>query len=205
MPLVCPSEPSRCRPLLVGLGHSEEGPRLGGRAPAGIMPGAPAPGATYFLTMPLAGDREFSVFLLFDFRAMAAGSGALHSTGLLEIVSHSHSVRGSRSPLDSPLSEHPILLLDDKDDLCRLDDGELIVEPSSKLGGRPYFIHGEPDLEDPVTAAMNAGYLQLLQLDFPSGRGNALVKGDWPFADGLLHILGRHPFEHKDWLWFWEY
>ena len=51
---------------------------------------------------------------------------------------------------------------------------------------------------------MAAGYLQILQLDFPGGGEDALVSGNWPFGDGMFHLFGKPPFDRDHWRWFFE-
>jgi hypothetical protein len=46
-------------------------------------------------------------------------------------------------------------------------------------------------------------YVLVAQFDFPHG-GDALVSGDWPFADGTFALFGREPFQGPDWRWYWS-
>src|SRR5262245_51844282 len=68
MKLHAPLARTRSRSFRIVDGPSEEGPRLGGRAPEGIVEGPPLDGASYLLTIPLASDPalELSVFLRGD-------------------------------------------------------------------------------------------------------------------------------------------
>ncbi|MEA2563075.1 MAG: hypothetical protein QOH06_4579 [Acidobacteriota bacterium] len=159
----------------------------------------------YLLSLPfsMAPSQELSLFLS-SFDELLPASGSLQEPGLIEVSLHALGPRRESGDYSSPLSEHPLLLQPAKDDWFVNDDGETVIESSHKLGGRPYFIQGEPDLENEVTKILDSGYLQILQLDFPGGGGDALVSGDWPFADGLFHLFGKPPFDRDHWRWFFE-
>ena len=47
-------------------------------------------------------------------------------------------------------------------------------------------------------------FVLVAQFDFPSGE-DALVAGDWPFADGMFSLFGRRPFGDQDWRWYWDF
>lgn len=202
MPLVWPSEKTECIPVLIGDGPSVSGPRLGGRSPEGIKA---RKGMEYLLTLPFSMDpaQELSLFIA-GFDEILPASGSLQEPGLIEVLLHSPAPRRASDESASSLSEHPLLLQPAKDDWFINDDGETVVESSHKLGGRPYFTQGESDLEDEVERILRSGYLQVLQLDFPGGGDDALVSGDWPFADGMFHLFGKPPFDRDHWRWFFE-
>ena len=196
-----------CIPFRVGEGPSERGPRLGGRAPDKVSPRLDAEGIKYFATLPLslAGEFEVSIFATYDFDTMSEVTGQVEMQGLVQLVVHEASKRGPDSSLKSPLSAHPLILGDPKLDVSRSEDGDPEVESSHKLGGRPALI-------EPSRAAKSLeklelqGFTQVAQVDFPVTEGDADVSGNWPFADGLFHILGRAPYRgDQDWRWFFEF
>ncbi|MEA2560180.1 MAG: hypothetical protein QOH06_1684 [Acidobacteriota bacterium] len=158
----------------------------------------------YLLTVPfLTPSQELSLFVA-GFDELLPANGSLQEPGLIEVFLHAPAPRRAPGEPASSLSGHPLLLHPVKDDWFVNDDGETVIESSHKLGGRPYFIQGEPVLEDEVTKILRSGYLQILQLDFPGGGGDTLVSGDWPFADGLFHLFGKPPFDRDHWRWFFE-
>ncbi len=194
-------ETTTCTPFVIGDGPSLSGPRLGGRAPEGVRARG---GMEYLLTVPfLTSAQELSLFVA-GFDELLPANGSLQAPGLIEVLLHTPAPRRASGEPASSLSEHPLLLQPVKDDWFVNDDGETVIESSHKLGGRPYFIQGEPDLEAEVAKILRSGYLQILQLDFPGGGGDALVSGDWPFADGLFHLFGSPPFDRDHWRWFFE-
>ena len=71
-------------------------------------------------------------------------------------------------------------------------------------GGSPYLVRETPDLRAQLDETAALGYLQILQIDFPTNEGDELVYGDWPFADGVFHLFGRPPFDSDAWRWLWQ-
>lgn len=207
MRLICPTSPSECIPVSVGLGPCEKGPRLGGRIPSGVTPKVLSKFTRYFLTIPLSVEPplEASIFLNFDFDEMLKASGKLGSPGLVEVITHEESHRGADTDWSSPLSEHPLVLHEPKADSMIDYLGETVAESCHKIGGTPYWVHPKAALFNEVNRMMSSGFLQILQIDFPGNKGDlGIVAGDWPFGDGMFHLLGKPPFGSRDWGWFWE-
>jgi hypothetical protein len=145
------------------------------------------------------------MFLSFDFRGMAGNAGVIHSSGkLFEAITHGASVRGNDSALISELPPHPIKHLPMCEDYVIDDDGSRIVESDHKLGGYPFIQDIGEGLPTAVAQAHEEGFFQVVQIDFP-GAKDGPVDGDWPFAGGIAHLLGREPLEECSWLCFWEY
>ena len=204
MRLMCSELAGKRRRITIGAGRSEEGPRLGGRAPQECAPSSRA--LRYLVTFPLTADgmEEASLFVDPDPDFVFGGNaGKVLQGPQLEVVRHHRSRRCKSSPFDSPVSEHPLLVADPKSDEV-VEDGAAVPYSGHKIGGRPYFVHGEPSLEDEVGSLLAAGYCHCLQLDFPGGEGDAEVSGAWPFGTGLLHVLCNVSGEGFSWRCFWE-
>jgi hypothetical protein len=203
MPLAFSDDPDECTPFNVGSGDSREGPRIGGRPPAGIEPSRHA-AARYFATLPLAdnGEEEISLFFPMNGDVVSAQSGIVHDDGI-DVVVHSPSRRGD-GPYPTPLPEHPLVMGSPKSDRVADDGGELVPESGHKLGGRPFLIQNERSLVEAVRTSILAGYRQVVQFDFPAGGGDAVFDGPWPFVDGMFNLMGRRVGSEWEWRWFWQ-
>ncbi len=196
-----------CIPLIIGDGKSDTGSRLGGQPPAGVIPSNVTPLTRYFCTIRIAEDPtlEVSVFLSFDFDRMADNAGSIQSSvKLFEVVTHGESIRSDQSALISELTPHPILHGLVCEDYLVDDDGSRIVRSDHKLGGYPFIQDIGEGLPDAVAQAHKEEYFQVVQIDFPGYRDGP-VAGDWPFAGGIVHLLGREPLEKCSWRCFWEF
>lgn len=203
MPLMCSELAGRIRRIVIGDGSSEYGARLGGRSPDGVTPTEPA--LRYVATFPLSADgtEEASLFVSPDPSFVFGGNmGRILRGSGIGVVRHTKSRRGSGSPFDSPMSEHPLVLAD-RDEDETVEEGVAVPYSGHKIGGRPYFVHGEPELEDEVNALLGDGFWQCIQLDFPGGDGDAAVSGPWPFGTGVVHVLCRLDGAFQ-WCAFWE-
>jgi hypothetical protein len=201
-----PLNPEQCLPMRVGKGPSEQGARLGGRAPVDVAPRRQNALSSYFATVPLTLEPtlEVSLFLSLDFDSMADAAGRLLHKELIEPVIHQPTRRGTSDWLTSSLPEHPLIIMEQTEDWV-VEGKERIILPGHKLGGRPYTIRKTQTLLAELQECNAQGFTQVLQLDFPVGADDATVAGDWPFADGMFHLLGRPPFASGDWRWFWEF
>jgi hypothetical protein len=94
--------------------------------------------------------------------------------------------------------------LEVSEDLIEGDDEEKVIRPNHKIGGRPHLVRETRDLVASLGRARDRGFSLIAQFDFPSGE-DALVSGDWPFADGMFALLGREPFGEQDWCWYWDF
>ena len=186
----CFASENKSRRLSVRGGDSTTGPRLGGRPPVGVVP--KNKGLSYLITLPWSEELEVSLFVDADAdfifsSAASVPSGPPH----YELIRHEPRPRGESGAYDSELSEHPILIGDLVDDAGELDfDGVRQPYSDHKIGGRPYFLQGEPELEDAVAALLADGFGHAIQLGFPGSPG-VDVRGTWPFGDGLFHVLVR--------------
>ena len=207
MPRLFSNGSGRCIPLVIGDGRSDSGSRLGGTPPAGIAPLNVTSLTKYFATIQISRDPvvEISVFLTFDFNEMADNAGVIHSSGrLVQFVTHAASARNDAPEILSDLSPHPIIHGTECEDWLVDDDGTQIVRAHHKLGGRPYVQYVGDGLPASLSQAEEAGYFQVVQIAFP-GAKNGDVDGDWPFADGIFHVLGKEPLDECSWRYFWEY
>ena len=147
---------------------------------------------------------EVSVFLSFDFDGMADNAGVIQSHGqLFEAVTHGESVRASDSEFESELTPHPLHYGRICEDFV-IDDGSRVVRSGHKLGGFPFIQDTGEGLPIAVAQAYEEGFFQIVQIDFPGARDGP-VKGNWPFAGGVFHLLGCEPLEECLWRGFWEY
>lgn len=207
----------RCRRFHVVDLPSASGPRLGGRAPAEIVPVRPRPVTRYLLTADAwwRSETEFSVFLHGTYEEFLALRGKVQLGGLVEVVVHGLSRRGSDSAYASELSEHKIVVDSEEDDVEAVeddsDDGddddedECRVEPISthKMDGCPYILRNV-NLSTKLCELARSGMVQVIQLDFPANPGDGNVSGNWPFGDGLFHLFADPKDSKRDWAWFWE-
>jgi hypothetical protein len=196
---------TKCIPFVIGEGPSEHGPRLGGVAPEGIKP--KVDGLRYFLTVPVdrPGEVMMSVFsdpsehFIFGGNAgkILAGSG-------VDVAFHGAVGRSKQSnACDSPLTPHPIVLLNEVADAQEEEGGEVVPNSANKLGGDPYLVERAGRLDEEVRQLLASGYRQSLQIDFPSAQ-DAAVSGDWPFGTGMFHVLTRQTDIGYEWRCFWE-
>jgi hypothetical protein len=96
-----------------------------------------------------------------------------------------------------------LVLGESSPDIVVVED-HLVPYSGHKMGGLPYFVEGEPSLEDPVQGLLRAGFVHLVQIDFPGNEGDADVSGPWPIGTGIIHLLARWNAEQFEWAWFWE-
>lgn len=210
MRLLCPDDPRICLPITVGSGSSEDGARLGGTPPKDVVPTKKREAARYFATLPLTADAgtEISIFLSFDFDEMARVSRRMLGPwdNLVEVVVHEKRSRNtSTNDFVSELSPHPLLIHGEAPDWF-VTGGEKVVESGHKIGGRPYLEQPRTQILDELQGVISTGFRQFVQLGFPSGAHDAPVAGDWPFADGIFHLLVKaNVKEHVEWRWFWEF
>jgi len=184
-------------PFVFSEAKAETGPRFGGPPPRGVFPtGADS---HYLVTVPnlQREDQEVSIYLNCDFDFILDNCGLLLADDSVEVIPHPKSPR-DRSR-EGHYLEYGLRLL-----APQVEASEEVFE-HHKLGGIPYLIHPyEDDLEIEVAKLVEAGYMQIVQLDFPAGGGDCLVAVSWPFADGIFHLLGKDPFEAGCFRWFWE-
>ncbi len=205
--LLCPEDELSCLPITVGSGTSDEGARLGGLPPAGISPTAKT--ARYFATLPLTFDRqmEVSIFLAFDFDRMANASRKVLTPAddLVEVIVHGAQRRASQSDFKSELSAHPLLIHGPSPDWF-VTGGEKVIESGHKIGGRPYMEQPSSSVLEQQEQMTAGGVRQFAQIGFPSGQHDAAVTGDWPFADGVFHLLVKeHARDQVEFWWFWDF
>jgi len=196
-----------CIPLVIGDGISDAGSRLGGFPPVGVTPRHITPSTRYFCTIRIDEEPvlEVSIFISFDFDRMADNAGIIQTEGeLFEVITHGESVRAQNSAFKSELTPHPILPRTMCDDYVVDDEGSRFVRSNHKLGGYPFIQDTSDGLPEAVGKAYEEAYFQVLQIDFP-GSDDGNIDGDWPFAGGIFHLLGREPLEECSWRCFWEY
>lgn len=210
MRLLFPDDDLVCMPITVATGDSEHGARLGGKPPEGLIPANRTEKSRFFATLPLAADGEIevSVFLSFAFDQMAEASRRVlgPANDLIEVVVHEKRPRATRATdLVSELSPHPLVIHGVSPDWF-ITGGARKIEPGHKIGGRPYVEQPRSSMLNEMQATMSAGFRQFAQIGFPSGQHDAPVAGDWPFADGVFHLLVKQDeAECLEWRWMWEF
>lgn len=205
MRLVSPSDPTRCVPFLISTGEGTEGAMLGGRAPDGISPTPGRESLRYFATVPITTSPSvFASIFVADLEALMEVRGGVSRPDLVRVVVHPSMERGPSSRFDSLLSEHSLLLAGPADDLTPDDDGVAAVRPGHKIGGTPHLVRRKAPLLDAIERLRRDRYVLVAQFDFPHGV-DAVVSGDWPFADGMFALFGREPFQEREWRWCWDF
>lgn len=208
MNLTFPADPQFCCPLHIGDGSNETGSRLGGKSPEGVRPQLIQEITKYFLTVEISKDSglELSIFLSFTFPDMIKNRCRPFQnsdTKMVQIVLHGASRRSEGLELASELSAHPIFSATAKEDYIVDEDGERLVDPSHKMGGRVYSDQARPNLIEFSNNLFAQGFVQILQLGFPAYE-DANVKGDWPFGPALFHLFGKPDFSNGSWFFFWQ-
>jgi hypothetical protein len=206
MPLVSPSNPLSCVPLRVVDKPGLTGSYLGGRPPAGVSPPASPTPLRYFATVPIATEPDlFASIFVADLETIMPVRARANDADHLKVVVHPLATRATASSLqDSPLSEHALELLPVSDDWIEDEEGARVVRPGHKLGGRPHLVRERATLVATLNSLRETGYFVVAQFDFPTDE-DSVVSGDWPFADGVFVLLGREPFGHADWRWYWDF
>lgn len=192
----------KCRKIVIGRGPSDVGPRLGGRPPAGLSPRWPL---KYLLTVPWVGTQELSVFVDTDPDFIYGDETALPvGAPHFDVQLHSPCRRGGPGPNDSELSEHPLLIGLEVDDIGPVDE-DGVQQPYSghKLGGLPFVVHGDVALKKAIEELLEDGFSHALQIEFP-GEPEAAVAGPWPFGTGPFHVLVRERAGQMDYRCYWE-
>lgn len=206
MQLLCAEDELVCLPITVGEGDSQSGARLGGLRPEGIQPKRGS--GRYFATLPFTQDRntEISLFIAFDFAAMGNASRRIltNADGLLEVLVHEARPRAHDSDAASELSGHPLLIYGTAPDWF-VSGGKKVIESGHKIGGRPYIEQPGPSLPAELEKLTSSGFRQFFQIGFPSGHHDATVAGDWPFADGIFHLLVKDRAGTPEFCWFWDF
>lgn len=210
MQLLFPDDERLCLPVTVGPGDIEVGPRLGGKPPQGVNPSTRVATTRYFVTLPVSadGEVEVSIFLSFDFDQMANAAGRVQGPAdeLIEVIVHGRSVRKAGTPEHiSELSPQRLVIHNESPDWF-ITGGTKVIDSGHKIGGRPYIEQPRSSMLNELQAAATAGFRQFAQIGFPSGQHDAAVEGDWPFADGVFHLLVRqHETERLEWRWMWDF
>jgi hypothetical protein len=150
-----------------------------------------APGSQYVLTFPFLIEPVVYVSVFVNGtikRLWQSMNDGLQSDDRIVTIQHGDALRGdSDDEIRSELSAHPLLVAELLEpDLVDDGEGGRAIASDHKLGGRPYCIQ-EPEL-DGAEELLGRGYVQALQLDFPSSRDGA-VSGNWPFTDGLFNLF----------------
>jgi hypothetical protein len=157
------------------------------------------------MTIPIIGHEcELSIFLQANLDEIIEQSNEWTPAGVVEPVVHGWSERGEGGSLDSHMSEHCIVV--DAIEADEVPDAAGVIVPKSchKLGGMPYVYRRER-IDGDVQRALDAGFRQVIQLDFPNNTlDSKTISGDWPFADGLFHLLMRSDEREREWAWFWQ-
>lgn len=199
-----PSDSDSCLPFVISDVGVTPGAMLGGRPPAAVTPPGAEP-RRFFATVPVAEDPAlFASIFVADMDLLMRCRGEVTNSNLVSIVVHPETGRGVATPFDSPLSEHALQLLSPVADAALDDDGVPVPRSGHKLGGRPHIVRPRARLLAELGTLLADGYSQVVQFDFPHGR-DAVVSGDWPFADGMFCVLARESSGWSDWRWYWDF
>lgn len=202
MQKIFPDDKTQCIPFYISNKNYSTGSRLGGNHPQDIIPEGKRVRYLGTFQITIKPTIEISIFLFFDFSEMYDYSNILFNNDkFVKILSHGKSIRTKNPLIGSDLSPHSIFLSKVSNDFI-LDDGNKIIHPHHKLGGRPYI--SDINLINQVKAIEKKGYFQALQLAFPN-HNDGEIEGDWPFAGGSFHLFGKEPFDNCVWYYCWEY
>jgi hypothetical protein len=197
MALVAPLDRGRSRPFRIVDGSRSNHARLGGRAPSGVGDAVLSEAAAYVLTVPAAVDPDLYISIFVQGELWDAMNRGMFSDERVVALSHGALPSRTDGRFPSALSEHLLELGEERPDMVA-EPGDDVIRPRAdhKIGGRPHCIQ-EPELEG-IEALLDTGFVQLVQLDFPSA-ADAMVRGTWPFANGLFSLFGAPPFERFFW------
>jgi hypothetical protein len=194
-----------CRPLTIVSGSSEEGSRIGGAPPKGVLPAVVGDLTRYFATIPLGGveDAELSLFVTIsddygDPAFLASNMCVMHSSEstLVQFVVHPSARRANRSRLRSGWKSGALRLEAERPDSPRK------IWTHHKVGGFPFFYQERPDVIESANRLMADGYLQLLQMASP-GYLDLFVEGEWPFGNTMFHVFAKESTRGLDFRYIW--
>ncbi len=199
-----------CRPIRILASDSQEGNRIGGFPPAGVMPAQVFPCTKYFATLKLNGDdKEISIFNSFEERAasnrsLPKHSGTIYSQAdapLIQFVVHGKSIRSRvKSTLISPLTSKALVLdPEERDEDGWLDSN---IYHNSKMGGYPFYWHNKVSIRRQGRTLTEAGFTHLFQFSFPNNR-DALISGNWPYGGYVMHVFVDDPDDPQDIRYGW--
>jgi hypothetical protein len=197
------------RQITVSPQNVELGPRIGGKAPQGILPPRATPLTQYFATLrlqeSLAAIQEVSIFLDLDFEEMSPNSiyrnaSRVHSTQeFVQVVTHPMSRRSEFPHLASALSGHALCIQAERPDIVVEPGGELLLP--SKIGGRPYFYCFATEYIEAVNQLLAEGFVLVSQMTWAGQAESPL--GPWPFDEYTFHLLAKETPEEIIWRYGW--
>lgn len=196
----------RCTPFHVGEPDTGFGSRMGGLAPAGVVPSRMTASTRYFLTLsgyPREGI-DLSIFLHFSVDQMLESAGRPDFGSLVEVVLHEPRPRGPSTTLASELPPRELIVGEAKEDWFVDQGGHMMVESCHKLGGRPFLENAPAYFEAALDELASAGFAQFIQFDFPALEGDSIVDADWPFATGMFHVFGTPVCSPSRWASIWR-
>lgn len=184
-------------PFRIEASDSETGFRIGGRAPHGVVPPFCGTHTRYLLTVPICDGVEASVFHSFDFESDGddnpfnmAHKMIDQDNPLIQVCLHGCSRRSDNEQIGSDIPGRRLFLIDSEVLEKPYEDFESY--PFHKLGGSPYFVREfDSGISEEANRLIRFGFVQLIQLAFPVGPGDAVIDADWPFGDASFHILAE--------------
>jgi hypothetical protein len=149
-------------------------------------------------------ERHLSLFVSFEGEEMIKLSGSARATDLIQAVVHAPSPPDSGSRHASTLLPRGFEALLETDDDLLADDGERVIRPGYKLGGRPHCVHDPLEYVDGGREVLSQGFVQAAQFDWFGLDEDADIEGDYPFGTGIFHVFVRNPSGQPEWRWLWE-
>ena len=196
------------RRVLISKSNAVRGPRIGGKAPDGIVPPQIFPSTRYFVTAPLdkLWDREVSLFTSFDYGVNFKEnpiykniSRVLSSEDFVQIVVHTKSNRGTSTLLASELPGRALEIQDESPDIVVPPGGELLLP--NKMGGTPYYYYGTQSYIDAHNRLFAQGFVLFLQLTWGGYERAAPFLS--PFGDYTFHLLAKEGHNGLEWRYGW--
>lgn len=196
------------RPLVVSNEDVALGPRIGGKAPEGIVPPRIHTSTHYFATIYAdeSCTQEVSLFTSLDYgetsdeRNLYRNVGTLFtSEDFVQLVIHPKSKRSNSTEFASELPGRALELKPEVPDIIVEPGGELLIP--SKIGGRPYYYYGTRSYIDSIDRLFEQGYVLFLQLTW--GGYERTVPFLWPFDQYTFHLLVKETEGAIDWRYGW--
>lgn len=196
-------------PFRIEASDSETGFRIGGRAPHGVIPRICGAHTRYLLTVPICADVEASVFHSFNFESDGndnpfdmAQKMIDQDNPLVQVCLHGRSRRGDNEKISSEIPGRCLVITGTEVPENPYKDFE--TYPFHKLGGEPHFVREfDSGITQEARRLFRRGFVQLIQLAFPVGPGDAVIDADWPFGDAAFHILAKSHGEKLSYRYCW--
>jgi hypothetical protein len=205
MRILCPSDELQSIPIRISDRTEGNSGSIGGQAPELAIPESWSSALRYFASVPL-GVTPVSLVSIFvsEFESIVEVRGRVNELNLVQVAIHPPTARQVDAANASNLSPHWLEILRETSDWMVDDDGNRVVRPGHKIGGRPHIVRERPHLVRELVAIRDSGFRLVVQFDFP-GREDAAISGNWPFGDGMFCLFGKQPFDQGNWRWYWDF